>query len=360
MIKKILSKKSGFTLVEIVVAFAIFAIMASMIMQILVLVSSEKSENAKFMETLAAQEEKLAADGKQKFTTQDGEVVLNFKDTSTPKKIAYDMKAANGDEEGIGDGLTYFVSKNSQEDSADQLTQPSDSNKGGEQGQMSAVDARITGSPKFKEIKIKTVQKAGEEYTGPGVCYLIELYALADPSMTSAEEPYAQFRLNFFTSEPFTATREYEDPDTHRVYTREEYPEATIIDAGYVNGSTLKWGTNCKSVVLERNIESGDYSYSPYYVAKTAPNTLRISSPYKNEGSSKRFVGDSFKIYVVFETDPNLTVDSFGHNSSGGSYTNFPMYLETYNSDGTCKYEQDGDKYSNYIYGAYMYKRVYK
>lgn len=366
MIKRIFSNKSGFTLVEIVVAFAIFAVMAAAIMQIMMFVSREKSDNAKFLEMLEAQEEMLAANGREEFKDEDGKLTLNFKD-KTANEISYDMKAANRAEDGIGDGLIYFVSKESTGNgSSGQSGSGSGSGSGsadqsGEQGQMSAVDARITGSTKFDVIRIEEIKKAGEEYTGPGVCYYIQLYAGASSSMTEDEQKYAQFRLNFFKSNSHDTTPQYTD-ESGKTYTREEHDKAYIIDAGYVNCSSLDsvdWG-NCKSVVKEKNYDSGDSDNNPFCVVKTNDNTLRISSPYTSSGGTVKFNRQSFRIYVVFEEDPNLSFASFGQNGkSNGIFNACPIWKETYNTDGTCKYEESG-KTSNYIYGAYMYKRNYK
>lgn len=360
MIKRIFSKKSGFTLVEIVIAFAVFAIMAAAIMQILNLVSYEKSENAKFLDTLEKQEAKLAADGKQEYKDTDGKVELNFKDKKTPDTIDYDMKAANGDEEGVGDGLVYFVSKKSTE--GGEINQPGGSgDKAGEQGQMSAVDARITGSTNFDYIVIDEIKKAGAEYTGDGVCYYIQMHAFAN-KMTDEEVKYAQFRLNFFSTKTTESTQQYTTSDG-KVYTRQEPMAANIIDAGYVNisedATPSDWG-DCVSVVKEKNMSSGDTTNSPFCVTRTVSNTLRISSPYVNNNDSVRFNGQKFRVYVVFDEDPNLSFASFGYNGkSTGKYNPCPIYKEEYNADGTCKYNESG-KTSNYIYGANMYKRNYK
>lgn len=362
MIKRVFSNKSGFTLVEIVVAFAVFAIMAAAIMQILNLVSYEKSENVKFLDTLKAQEEKLAADGKQGFETQDGEVVLGFKDKAE-NKIGYDMKAANGDKEGAGDGLVYFVSK--EQEGGNLPSIPSGGSgggsgvvKGGEQGQLSAMDARITGSPKFDTITIDEVEKAAD-YTGEGVCYYIQMHA-SNVLMTEEEKKYAMFKINFFY--PTTHTFEGKPPfvdSSNKSYTREEHDIATIIDAGYINSTSFDWSKKV-SVVKEKNVSSGDNDKNPFCVTKLSDNTLRISSPYVNDNQTVEFNGSKkISIYVIFDHDPELSISSFGKNGASGVYRPCPIYKDLYNTDGTCKYEKDGDKTSNYIYGAFMYKRNY-
>lgn len=355
MIKRVFSNKSGFTLVEIVVAFAVFAIMAAAIMQILNLVSYEKSENVKFLDTLKAQEEKLAADGKQEFETQDGEVVLSFKDKAE-NKIGYDMKAANGDKEGAGDGLVYFVSKEQEGGNLPSFSGGgSGVVKGGEQGLLSAMDARITGSPKFDTITIDEVEKAAD-YTGEGVCYYIHLRAWAT-KMTDDDAKYAMFKINFFDTDTYTGTTSYVD-SSNKSYTREEHAAANIIDAGYINSTSFDWSKKV-SVVKEKNYSSGDNDKNPFCVTKTGNNTLRISSPYVNDNKTVKFNNQDIRIYVIFDHDPELSISSFGKNGASGVYRSCPIYKDLYNTDGTCKYEKDDNKTSNYIYGAFMYKRNY-
>lgn len=364
MFKRIFSKKSGFTLVEIVVAFAVFAVMAAAIMQIMAFISREKSDNSKFMDTLEAQEERLAAYYKDEFKTQDGEIVLNLKDVERPATIPYDMKAANGDEEGVGDGLVYFVTQVSEDDSGSGAGGSggsggggSSDNKGGTQGQISAVDARITGSPKLDVIRIESIEKVS---LGTGVRYYLQLYAGASDTMTEEEQNYAQFKLHFYNSESHDTTTPYTD-SAEKTYKRVEYDKAVIVDAGYVNTDVSNPITESDllSVVKGKNTTGSGSEYSPFFVSKTSDNTLRISSPYKSSDSAVKFERQSFRIYVDFAEDPDLSFASFGYNgASTGIYKPCPIWKETYNEDGTCKYEETG-KTSNFIYGANMYKRNY-
>lgn len=353
--KRIFSKKSGFTLVEIVVAFAVFAIMATTIMQIMSLVATQKSENAKFLAELEAQEEILAANGKKEYSAEDGQITLDF--NGKTESFGYDMKAANGDDDLLDFGLAYFVSEEDEGGASGGIGGGGSTNsEAGSQGMMGTLDARITGSRNFDVIRIEDIKK---EVDGSKVIYYIQLYAGASSAMTEEDCKYAQFRLNFFTDKTTDEGKEYTD-DSGKKFTRKVPDRAYILDAGYVNCGSLSDSdlkSKCKSVVKEKNYSSGDSTNSPFCVAKTGDNTLRISSPYVNSGGSVKFNRQSFRIYVVFDkdNDPNLSTTSFGHNAtSNGTYKSCPVYKETYNSDGTCKYEETG-KYSNYIYGAYMY-----
>ena len=73
MMKKIFSKRSGFTLVEIVVAFAVFAIMAAMILQILNIVMYEKQSNADFAHQMETQEMLIVRNGRNDEYVEGGE-----------------------------------------------------------------------------------------------------------------------------------------------------------------------------------------------------------------------------------------------------------------------------------------------
>lgn len=59
MLRKLCSKRSGFTLVEIIVAVAIFAIMSTMVAQVLQLSVKARQSNKEYGEDLARQEEQL-------------------------------------------------------------------------------------------------------------------------------------------------------------------------------------------------------------------------------------------------------------------------------------------------------------
>lgn len=172
--KKLFSKKSGFTLVEIVVAFAVFAIMAAMIAQIISLANSRRVSNIKFGEEIAQQEQTLIAKGKDfNYDTThglDGTLNLKFEGITDPMQINYQLKNAEG-EAGNPDGINYFVGE-MQYFSADgeTITTPggetstpggSGSNTG---TQTSRFDTRITGTRGINSIVVNVTSAGTNKY----------------------------------------------------------------------------------------------------------------------------------------------------------------------------------------------------
>lgn len=176
--KKLFSKKSGFTLVEIIIAFAVFSIMATMIAQVLNLTINRQTDNRKYEENLQAQKENLIAMNKirEEFDGDgDGTLKLQFKDKdgkTMPMDLAYQLRSADGTV-GEVDGLNYFVGKltydgkNGEVEYIPGENDSSDtdlSNLGGS-SQMSRFDTRITGTKGIMSVKVSyTYDAANDEY----------------------------------------------------------------------------------------------------------------------------------------------------------------------------------------------------
>ncbi|MDE6733508.1 MAG: prepilin-type N-terminal cleavage/methylation domain-containing protein, partial [Oscillospiraceae bacterium] len=113
--KRLFSKRSGFTLVEIIIAFAIFAIMATMIVQVLNLMVQRKVRNRRFEDNLAVQEEQFIARAKNmsynKSADADGQLTFQFKDKDdsalTVDPIDFQLK--NWDPDNAKNGINYFA-----------------------------------------------------------------------------------------------------------------------------------------------------------------------------------------------------------------------------------------------------------
>lgn len=180
--KKIFSKKSGFTLVEIVIAFAVFAIMAAMILQILELTIKRRTANDKFEKTMQYQEQLLVAKPKD-YTYDatkgdDGKLTLNFKDQDgnpIPMELFYQLHSASGE---IGDasGINYLVGNIAYAEGVDgseyippesgDEDDPLDPNDLGGASQMSRFDTRITGTKGISSVVVTwTYSEANDEYT---------------------------------------------------------------------------------------------------------------------------------------------------------------------------------------------------
>ena len=121
MLKRLYSKRSGFTLVEIIVAIAVFAVMSTMIAGIMQMASTQRRRNNEYGQQLADQEKLLAQvvkDGNDYKAEFDGDPTLAYGDynlTFTDKtstaydvKLAYAIKGADGSD--TAEGINYFVS----------------------------------------------------------------------------------------------------------------------------------------------------------------------------------------------------------------------------------------------------------
>lgn len=203
--KRLFSKKSGFTLVEIVIAFAIFAIMAAMIMQVLHLTIRRKEQNNKYEQNIAAQQQMLIAKGKtlvyDESAAADGTLSLKFKDkdgNNMPMDLNYQLRSADGT---VNDknGINYFVgnmvydSENGEityTPSEDHNNSGSDPNDIGGGSQMDRYDTRITGTRGITSIQISTVYNAAnDEYT---VTVTVD-----DSNVAAVLKSHCQITLNF-------------------------------------------------------------------------------------------------------------------------------------------------------------------
>lgn len=381
MLRRFYSKRSGFTLVEIIVAFAVFAIMASMIAQILELSVKARASNNQYALELARQEKILTVVEKDKDYYSDTDITgsysLVFTDGSTID-MGYQVKAADPTLANQAEGLNYFLSN------VDYSCAPSvdggisDSDLGG-MTQASRMDTRITGTAGIGGITIYEVYK--DEFTyaddspfklAPGhTRYWFEVAASsvdADGVVTLKEEdvPYAQYRLYLFSDQLDTvkSSTEYTDSDG-KTYTKDVYQEATIVDLGHID-QTLDYARNHGGLSTSFTSNGGvASSNNPYLVQKVGNNSVRIGTPFGWAGKV-RLQGSKFtRFYVEFDGDPHLTTTSFGHNyttESGNTvYRVCPQYEDDFNADGTPAYTEVGDgKVHPSIYGAYLSTRHYK
>lgn len=381
MLKRMYSKRSGFTLVEIIVAFAVFAIMASMIAQILEITIRARESNNLYAQELAKQERILTVIEREKdnYNAATGTYTITLSDGTT-FTMGYQVNATDPTAENQAEGLNYFLSPVD-------YTCPPASSEGGEESdssdtgggsQLSRMDTRITGTAGIGGIKIYRVVKDTHTYAdtdpykpAPGYTrYFIECAASSvnDKGETTLREedvPYAQYRL-FFFSDQLDATKSsvvYTNSDGDS-YTKDVYQEAKIVRIGHVNTSIENALTNGLS---STNTSDGSFaSTMNEYTIQKLGNSVKISTPYTTEGGKAgvRFQGSKFtRFYVDFEGDPNISLSSFGHNCTLDSegrpnYTACPVYKETYNTDGTPKYEEsDEGGVHQSIYGGFMFTR---
>ena len=395
MLKRFYSKRSGFTLVEIIVAFAIFAIMASMICQLLDLSVKARQRNNNYQRELETQEHILTLVEKdsENFKGTDGTITLPF-DDGTTIELPFDRLSAMSDAEFDSQGLNYFLSPVNYQSDGEGSPNGNGGNGGGANSgsQASRMDTRITGTGGISNITIIYVIKDTHNYA-PGDPMAIPAGHTRYFFMTSAsagsmpqtlkdeDVPYSQYRLHFYHQPDGTSTQDkseylnmpacavdYTDKNGD-TYNKDVYKTAVISKVGYIKNFD-----NAKNNGLQAsNISEGTDNNNKYTIEQMGTNVVRIGSPFTTDNGTngglngrgvKFTAGNTSKFYVEFEGDPHLTVNSFGYNATAGAvsgsakYEACPNYLDEYNNDGTPAY--DYEDYHVNIYGAYLPTRHYK
>ena len=213
MLKRFYSKKSGFTLVEIIIAFAVFAIMASMIVQILQLSVAARHSNNVYQSELAEQEKLLTVIQKssEDFVSSKGNITFSL--GGGTYELPYDIISAKDGAEFATDGLGYLLSPVSYNNPGE--GSPSDdagSLPGVSTGsQASRMDTRLTGTAGIGYIWVQEVIKDTFTYSGdnakyapPEGCtrYYFRVSASSkdldnNETLESEDIPYSQYKLFF-------------------------------------------------------------------------------------------------------------------------------------------------------------------
>lgn len=333
--KKLFSKKSGFTLVEILIAFVIFAIMAAMILSIARLAVAARASNNEFARELAVQKEQLVKRDKSKEPKYDSTsgntdtFALNF-GGGTTVSIDYEVRAADPNATYVEEGLNYFVP-----DVVPQNSTPQKDDGGGNSGnsQSSQYDTRITGSKGFDYIRVLSVEKHG--IVDGKVRYIIKtaITGYDETVLTDQFLPYAQYKL-YFRDDVNTTTKEITKSDG-KTYIRTMPGVANVLEVGYVDNSG--------------NFSKKPDSQNQYKLTKLNNGGVQVGYEYKS-GSPTTFDNGGFTtMYVDFSSDPHLTVDSFGRNpDKQGNMRDYYNFID-----------DDGKTQPN-IYGAFVYNDVEK
>lgn len=405
MLKRFYSKRSGFTLVEIVIAFAVFAIMASMICQILQLSVAARNSNNIYQRELAKQQAALTVIEKtsKDFDKEAGSMQFTFTD-GTKVEIPYAMISANPDLEGddrySGEGHAYFLGNvNYQANGEISPGGGSESPTGSGTGSlMSRMDTRLTGTGGIGFIRICDVIKdentyaEGDPYAVPEgyTRYFISCSASSSPhggseTLLAEDVPHSQYRLYFYDDKKLNAAAgavPYKDAKGNE-YKKIVPATLEISKVGYLNCSAETAAAN--GLNASRVTTGTTVNYNRYTVDKMGTNCVRIGSPIISgsgdglNNNGKRFESSLYSnFYVEFKGDDvTITNRSFGNNGEeyhaengtlmGIDYEACPMYKDEYDTDGKPTYavektEVDGkkvDKYHVNIYGANLYTRDY-
>lgn len=301
--KKLFSKKSGFTLVEIVIAFAIFAIMAAVIMGMLHLTINRSMQNREFEEDMQKQGQDLVAmnhnTNYDETADPDGTIVLQFTDkdgNKMPMNLEYQLRAANGDKDAAG--VNYFVGNMEYDGENGEVEyipgeggdgEDPDAEELGGSSQMSRFDTRITGTAGISSIKLSyTYDEATKVYT-------FHVW-IDDSHVADTRKENAQITIFF----------------------GEDKANGTMATIKQVNGGT-------------KQIETLKY------VKKVGNNGVNLhckSGGFKNQ-----------EITFTVEFNEELSSLGFGSNASGGdTYNQYGDYVNIFGAyDKKAKPAEDGD-----------------
>ncbi len=341
---KIFSKRSGFTLVEIVVAFAVFSIMAAMLVSLAGLAVRQRQSNNNLSRDLSNQQAYLAEHERETaYNSADngGKFEFDF-GGGLNASLDYSVVRASDDATSEG-GIRYFVA----DANANNKPVPGGDGGGGDGGSLvlaEKVDSRLYGSSNFEYIRVQNVNKV----TDPSV--LSALDVPADSSM---------YTLDVYAVDNEAAMRK-EDTRLARNYKMRF--ESDVLDCGYVgNGSNYISYQNA-SFGSDGKVSGG--GSNQFEILPCSDDTVRVSIPhgivskYFESGSvnpNDCFHDVESKFYVVLKGNVTLTESSFGSNVTLNEYSQHVYYPVTAAVTTT---DKDGNNHTedvNFInvYGAF-------
>lgn len=352
--KKFFSNKTGFSLVEVLVAFVIFAVMASMILAVVRLAINARNSNNMLSNDLDMQQQALIREDKDNTFDASGTVgtfSLPFSDGTNNVNVSidyevrsaaqmYDDKVSGSTDKSVNEGINYFIPNVVEKTSTPSSDDPS-SDPGGN-SQASRYDTRLTGSKEFEFIRVLVCEPYTGSYSGDadamfpaGVRYIIQTYAQPDTGMLNdLSLPYAQYKM-YFRDDTSKSEIEFEKDD--KKYKREVAETATILKVGYAKPES---GNNYSFYTTR---DSSNY----YKITQLRNGGVQIGYDYVNGG--KKFDDTGFTtIFVDFAEDPHLTPASFGSNGvlAGSSMYDYRVFVD-----------DEGNEQPN-IYGATLYTDV--
>lgn len=324
MMKKILSRR-GFTIVEVMVAFVIFSIMAAMVATILNTTMKSKQQNIVIEDEIAEQKSKYylnTQDMEYKDKTTDGTIDLDFSATGGGKvSIDYSTGNPNKPEDDNQMELDYYIGHLNYKPSSSK----DDSGKTG--SVTDRLDSRIYGTSGIDEIDVK-VKELGN--IKGGYTYIFEVLPMSSTLVGSQYEYHAQFKMKF---------------------------PSTIVDYGYVDLVSRDPGEG----QLQAKTEGWNKGINLANVSNSAgsSNVICIGSRMSDakDGKPSMFGSSSYKKFWVTLSSHIDTSDLnqiFGFSETDGTSTKtgdvytFKPYSETVKGE-----DGDGTITHPNIFGAF-------
>lgn len=308
--KKLINKR-GFTIIEVLVAFVIFAIMAAMVSVIIAGTNQAKRENIELEDEIMKQEQKyylntheMKYDASKKAGTLDFN--FNGKDSSTMNvSVDYNIADPNAPTDDNQIALAYFVA-----DGIYQETNKPNKENAAPGSVTSKLDTRVYGSNGIDRVTLKLTKD--ESYTGTGYRYFIK--SMATYSGLDQVKWFAQYRIIF---------------------------PSKILDYGYTDqkDNPLKIYSRFEYTGFQFEV------YAPY------SRTLRISTRQDTTDSSPIAISAKYVYYYVVLEDSLESIDNgldcnkiLGYSDSKQTSTKtangcfeFTPYIETVIDEDTKK-----------------------
>lgn len=295
MLKKLKSKR-GFTIVEVMVAFVIFAIMAAMVSTILQHTMMAKQSNTDLENEIANQEQvyyQKKQDAKGKYKADDSHnLALAFKDKNNADTADLSIDYSLGDpnaEAGVTDNdiaLNYIAANISYDKKTEQPNTSTDPKEG---SVHSRLNSAIYGSNGIDSVKLYMIKAPEEESDGKNRYYIgMQLTAKAGASGQATPEyirSFAQVRLVF--------------------------PAGNKIDkCGIIYA---KKGTSDNSFTFQKGMDV--YGYE---AIKTAATTVRIASTTLNiTGANSLLQSDTDNPIAGIYVDLSAPLSDYYLNEKG-------------------------------------------
>ncbi len=287
--------KHGFTIVEVLVAFVIFAIMASMVSAILSTTMKTKQENVKIEKEILDQQtayyvntnlDNRGDNSAKSFT--DGTLSLNFTAGNVPaggitvNNISVDNVEPTDNVSNNSLVLEYYVGNVNY----NTLTTPPENKPGDNNGGSitERIDSRIYGANKLNELEMNIVKDLS--YTDAHRYFISfsadTAYGDSDTTIESIFKYFSQLRFNFTSSNE-------------------------VLDCGYVDVSSGKFGS-----IL------GDWLYggSVIEIVPTSPYSVRIAGLQQKDSSLQKLTGSPKGVYVTLAQPLDDTLASFAMSES--------------------------------------------
>ena len=319
MMKKILSRR-GFTIVEVMVAFVIFSIMAAMVATILNATMRTKQQNIVIEDEIAEQKSKYylnTQDMEYKDKTTDGTIDLDFSSTGGGKvSIDYSTGNPNKPEDDNQVELDYYIGHLNYKPSS------SKDDSGGTGSVTERLDSRIYGTSGIEEINMKATDLGAVE---GGYRYIFEVLPISSTLVGSQYEYHAQLKMKF----PYTIVDYgYVDSISNKPVNKADGYNKGMSLANVSNSS----GTSNAICIGSRMSDAKDGKPSIFGSSSYKKFWVTLSSPIDTS--------DLNKIFGFSETDGTST-------KTGDVYT-FKPYSETVKGE-----DGDGTITHPNIFGAF-------